>query len=194
MSDDDYPVLGKACVFIDDCEEADWDWSWDENAQEQTTYVRAERGSETIEVHWHGNRLESVLYTHDGETYRNLPNVAKARERLNGEPEEPKERGRPKVKAREVDEVCAFGDIIIKPRILPFDPDIANDDEIISYVRGKTIVWWNRTSLNYEKAQVWPPRQVNIWIDESSKGKAFLTFVSPEGFRSVALDCLVQVV
>lgn len=196
MADDDYPELEKACDFIDEAEEAGWEVNWDENAQEDTTSVTAERGAETLEIAWGGNRMLHVLYSHDGEGFRNLRNVADARARLEGEPLPPARRGRkpaPQPVEGEEEEQPAYGDVRILPRILPFDPETADDDSIISAVRGRTLIWWNRWMLGYDQADVLPAKQKHIRVDETEAGRVVLHFVSPEGFRSIALDTLAQV-
>lgn len=196
MADDEYPELEKAAEFVDDCEQAGWDCDWEEIEDDieqcVITSVQAQRGDEEVNLRWHGKRYDSGEYSHDGNTYRPVHNVGAARKLLEAEgPVAPKRRGRPPKPTVEEDGYDAS--IRILPRKLPFDIEAALDEEIIGAVRGKTLIWWNTQTLDYDRAQVLPARQRNIYMEESSKGRVILTFVSPEGFRSVALDTLVQV-
>jgi hypothetical protein len=186
----------KAEAFFDLAEAAGWEAVLDEDVTENTYAVSVYRAAEVIEIRWHGSALESIEYSHDGETFRNLPHVAAARRRLEGEPEPPKRRGRPPravANGNGSGAVELFGDVRILPRLLPFDLNEVFDDEIIDAVRGRTVVWWSPIRLGYESAQVLPARQRHIKITETKTGRAVLSFITPEGFRSMALELIAQV-
>lgn len=195
MDNDEYPQNSKAADFVEACDAAEWDVEWEEHWDLQRAQVDlwARRGQEEIRVGWDGSRFTSGEYTSDGgKSHRKLGSVGAARERLAGDPLPPPRRGR-QPKDETNGSIVEDPGIRLLPRSLPFALDVDDDEAIIDAVRGRTLVWWNSTSLDYEKAVVAPARQKQIRIEETSAGRVLLTFISPEGWRSVAFDNLVQV-
>lgn len=88
---------------------------------------------------------------------------------------------------------------------IPFDPQAAEDFEILAKVAGRKLVWINSISGEQESARVAAEDYRNpktgsapaayTHISYSSEGRRILTFVDQAGtgYRSVGVDSIVQV-
>jgi hypothetical protein len=199
VSSDEWPKSPKAKAFVEACDKAGWETEWDEHWDEQdlTCDLWARRDSEEIRITWIAEKFISAQYTSDeGHNYRVMNNVSACRHRLTGEPLPAPRRGRKPAEQvdSDTDDQPDFS-LPILPLKLPFDIHEDHLSTIIDAVRGRTLIWWNSTLVGYDRAAVLPDRQKGIKIEEArTSGRLILTFVSPEGWRSVALENLVQVV
>lgn len=176
----------KADDFMDEAEEAGWDVEF--AADDGLVNVHAKRGAEVLDLTWSRTRLEDAHHLSGlpDEIAKRLSSVKGAITVLNSHPPKPKA----KTNGRQVDREEPVKRIL-KEKI-PFDIENAYDDEIITAVQGHWLIWWNNTAEDYERH--FCMRQKNhIKIETGQGGRAVLTFISPEGFRSVALEELVQV-
>jgi hypothetical protein len=75
--------------------------------------------------------------------------------------------------------------------VLPFDPKEASEAEIIGFLRGQTVAWYNRLSRGSETAMI--SRTSTIWVTEYY-GERTVTVCCPvTGFRSFRLSALQRV-
>lgn len=179
----------KADAFMDEAEQAGWDVEftvdpYDEEHLRGYAVVTAKRAAEVLDLSWSPTRLIEAHYLSglSGEVAKKLSSVAGAITRLNSPP--PARRKTSSTVKRDVPIQR-----ILKVKI-PFDIEQAYDDEIISAVKGRKLVWWNTIGEYYDEARV---GLKSLRIETGTAGRAILTFCSPEGFRSVALENLVQV-
>lgn len=183
----------KADAFMDEAEAAGWEVEYVTDEDHVAVKARREyiaqalRTHEVLELSWSPSRLIEAHYLSGiaGDVAKKLSSVKGAIERLKADVPKPRVNGHRVQRDEPVKR-------ILKTK-LPFDIEEAYDDEIIAAVRGKKIVWLNNTSENYEEALVTNKTDRHIRIETGTAGRAILTFISPEGFRSVALESLVQV-
>jgi len=182
----------KADEFMDAAEAAGWavEFSTDDDLVSVKAFREyvgpALRTEQVLDLTWSSTRLIEAHHLSGlpHEVAKRLSSVAGALKILT-EPH-------PKPRAATVLVDREFPVKRVLKKIIPFDLDEAYDDEIISAVQDRTLVWWNDTSEDYETH--FCMRQKNhIRIETGNAGRAILTFISPEGFRSVALENLVQV-
>lgn len=190
----------KADAFMDEACAAGWDveWEWVDNDVNAVQVVAkreyiagALRTHEELHFAWYRNRMENAFYVagHENDVAKKISSVAGARPYLTGTPPQPKPKN---VKTSQVDREVPVKRI--PKEMLPFDIENAYDDEILDACRGKTLVWRNDTSENYESATVIGKNPRHYRIETGTAGRAILSFVSVEGgFRAVALETLVQV-
>jgi hypothetical protein len=180
----------KADAFMDEAEQAGWEVVFTEDeglikVNAQREYIgEALRTHEVLDLSWSPTRLIEAHYLSGlpGDVAKKLSSVAGAITRLNS----------PQPTARKTSNTVKRDEPVkrIPKEKLPFDIEEAYDDEIFDAVRGRKLVWLNTTSENYEEARV---GMRYLRIETGTAGRAILTFCSPEGFRSVALENLVQV-
>lgn len=180
----------KADAFMDEAEQAGWDVEFEEDEGLIRVHAKREyigealRTHEVLDLSWSPTRLIEAHYLSGlpGDVAKKLSSVAGAITRLNS----PTPRQRKTANTVKRDEPVKR----IPKEKLPFDIEEAYDDEIFDAVRGRKLVWLNTISENYEEARV---GMRYLEIQTGTAGRAILTFCSPEGFRSVALENLVQV-
>lgn len=185
FSEEDSSGNERADAFMDAAEQAGWDIEFFE--EDGAVVVKAMRGTEVVEIAWEGKKILHVpQYGIDGGTFNNLRNESDARRML----EQPAPQ--PHMQPAETHKVKREEPIRRTLKVkLPFDIEEAYDDEILNAVRGRRLTWWNNISESYETTRVAGVKHNKI--ETGSAGRAILTFISPEGFRSVALEDLVQV-
>jgi len=178
----------RADAFMDTAEQAGWDVEFEE--ADGAVIVKAMRDTEVIEIVWEGKRILHVpQYGTDGGMFRNLRNESDARRMLEQPAPGPDVKPTVAVETRQVKRAEPVRRTLkVK---LPFDIEEAYDDEILNAVRGRRLTWWNNISESYETTRVAGVKHNKI--ETGNAGRAILTFISPEGFRSVALEDLVQV-
>lgn len=183
--DEDLSGNERADTFMDDATEAGWDVEFAE--EEGAVLVTARRGTEVIEIAWEDKKILHVpQYGIDGGTFKNLRNESDARKTLEQPPPQPASKQASTRQVKRAEPVKR--ELKVK---LPFDIEDAYDDEILKAVQGRRLIWWNTISESYEDTRVTGVRHNKI--ETGTGGRAILTFISPEGFRSVALEELVQV-
>lgn len=183
----------KADAFMDEAEQAGWNVEFIDHedvpgyivVKARREYIaEALRQEEVLDLSWSPTRLIEAHYISGlpGEVAKKLSSVAGAITRLNSST--PTTRKTSSTVKRDVPVKR------IPKEKMPFDIEEAYDDEIFDAVRGRKLVWLNTISENYEEARV---GMKSLRIETGTAGRAILTFCSPEGFRSVALENLVQV-
>lgn len=192
----------KADAFMDEAEAAGWDVEFivDPDGDEELrgyVVVKARReyidlatglrNDQVLELSWSPTRLIEAHHFSGltGDIAKKLSSVAGAIELLTASVP----RSKP-ASARRVEREQPVKRVLKVS--LPFDIEEAYDDEIISAVRGKKLIWWNDTAEDYDSATVIGKNHIKI--ETGTGGRAILTFCSFEtGYRSVALETLVQV-
>lgn len=78
---------------------------------------------------------------------------------------------------------------------LPFDPNLATDEEVLSILLGQTVTWHNQYREMEETAQVGiPGGRQPVEIREREGGDRIVSFCCPQyGFRAFALSQLTRV-
>lgn len=186
----------KADDFMDEAEDAGWAVEF--ITDDEYVVVKAKRefvdlGSglrcdELLELSWSPTRLVDAHHVSGlpGDVAKRLSSVKGAIALLHSQAP----RSKAKTNGRQVDREEPVKRILKED--LPFDIENAYDDEIIEAVQGRYLIWWNNTSEDYEKHFCLKQKN-HIRIETGQAGRAILTFISPEGFRSVALEELVRV-
>lgn len=72
---------------------------------------------------------------------------------------------------------------------IPFEYSTATP-EILTFVAGRTLTWYNRLGKRVEEAQVLPGKHLKLV--EYSDGRKVLSFNTKSGFRSVSLEQLLS--
>lgn len=192
--DDESSGNAKADAFMDEADAAGWAVEFETEDEFVRVTAKREcigsdgiRTTQVLDLTWENNRMVDAhhLSGRAGDVAKRLSSVSGAIKILyEGYPK------RVSSQRIERDEPVKR----IPKEKLPFDIEEAYDDEILDACRGKTLVWLNSTSENYESATVIGKNPAHYKIETGAAGRAILSFVSVEGgFRSVALDNLIQV-
>lgn len=80
----------------------------------------------------------------------------------------------------------------IKRYQLPFDPDLATDEEIISALKGQRVEWYNRLTRSAESDVVSQGKFIHITVTSDNKRVVNVCSVS-SGFRSFYVDAILKV-
>lgn len=78
----------------------------------------------------------------------------------------------------------------LKPMALPFDAVAAGDEEIAAWLRGQTVVWYNRLSRGTETAMV--SRSSQVWLAEYHGERTVTVCCPATGFRSFHLSAILK--
>ncbi|QXO13711.1 hypothetical protein SEA_DUMPTRUCK_56 [Gordonia phage DumpTruck] len=167
------------------------------------THLEAERKGERITIWWRDNSLiETPKHYFMGQV-KSLHNKATATRQLSLKPNPKGFRGGNGLGARFVDlklgkdgELPEDVDLESIRYPLPFDINETPDKDILKELRGSTIVFVNRLSGKGESVHI--ARSLNMdlnkfYIEESVDGKAYVTFLSHTGFRSVYLESILRI-
>lgn len=170
--------------------------------------LEATRDGEWIQVVWVANQLNGPpKYTFNGQP-SNLHSAAVAKRVLTGKPDVEaymKRRRRkdaaptvPQITSSEQEEPSEAGPIEITQHQLPFEINVTPDNKILKEIRGSTLIWYNSISGTAESCRVPVDKNRDLenvfFIAESSKGRAYVSFMDPNGvFRAVGLDAILQV-
>lgn len=152
-----------------------------------TLHMLREDTGEKIRVSWRNGFVEEpIVYWFDGAT-ENLPDVKTAIEYMLSEPEVDDE---PEPVSTRVEEKPRA---IVAAKKLPFVVGETPESDICAAVFGKKIVWVNTLSGKREEAVVRGSKHLRIVSGQA--GRPILTFVDTAvtGFRSVALEKILQV-
>lgn len=80
---------------------------------------------------------------------------------------------------------------------LGFDPDEIPDRELIRYLHGMRVTWWNRLAANTEQAIVGDKITIQhnyVGDTDARPGDRIITFIDKQsGFRSFRLDALIKI-
>lgn len=142
-----------------------------------TMEMRREETGEAIRLSWKNGFCEGPInYYRDGDASA-LANVKTALLRMASDPEPVEEKPR----------------AVVATKKLPFVIGETPESEIIKVVFGKRIVWVNTLSGKREEAVVRGKKHLRIVSGQA--GRPILTFVDTAvtGFRSVALEKILQV-
>lgn len=162
------------------------------------------RGDESMQITWdgRGSLVHPLVYTLSGIKEVKLRNVAAALRVIADKPNYTR-----RVGVRRERQAPAVPENVP----LPFDIELATDEEIIKAVRGKKLTWLNEMAGEYETGMVPDAKRVevpdgnggrkfvrrtsrNITMSVSSEGRRILTFPAVnEQYRSLHLDRLVQI-
>lgn len=198
---------GKAEAFLQ--EAIALGWKAEIATEGGKTTVTASSNNKTLQISWRGGAcLNETSYSDNGHI-RKLRNAAAARRQLELDSEvvvkpkaeltaskkqPPAKRAKRREPAKEASPK-PFKSTPKPPRLLPFDPQTATDEEILRAVVGKRIVWKNRTSGGYDEARVMSnPNQKQLKIEINGRNERCITFASSgSGFRAVRLSAIVSV-
>jgi hypothetical protein len=78
----------------------------------------------------------------------------------------------------------------LKPMALPFDATEAGEEEIAAWLRGQTVVWYNRLSRGTETAMV--SRSSRVWMAEYHGERTVTVCCPATGFRSFHLSAILK--
>jgi hypothetical protein len=212
----------KARQFATVAEQNGWKVKVEEvDAAEDHWNVDAERGDELINIFWVNNTLtETPKYTLAGNT-TSLHNKATATRQLALKPDLKKAYRKPRrvrgaaIGAQLLDgdgggEESSGGILPAVRHELPFEIWESTDKEILRAIRGSRVVYWNALLQRPEAVAVSKQQNMNLSlfnisqypdrphrptgdILDPAKGRPILNFVTLEGFRSVALESILQI-
>jgi len=75
---------------------------------------------------------------------------------------------------------------------LPFDPELATDEEVLTILKGQSLVWYNRISRGQESAIVGRGKDLRMTLNE--KGERVINWCCPvTGFRSCLVTAILKV-
>ncbi|QFG13565.1 hypothetical protein PBI_LAMBO_56 [Gordonia phage Lambo] len=193
--------MDKAQAFAAEAQANGWTTKI-ETKNGDETHVEAERKGERITIWWRGNSLIETPFHHFMGQVKSLHNKATATRQLSMKPNPKGFRG-PKMGARFVDlkltEEGGLPEEVDLESIrypLPFDPKESTDGEILKEIRGSTIIFVNRISGKGESVHVARSLNMkpdNFYLEESTEGKLYVTFLSATGFRSVYIDSILRI-
>lgn len=160
-----------------------------------------ENTGEVIHVAWETGRwiAEPARYEYAGRVTK-VKNASAAKKRMASQPDivAPSRR-------RSATGEVVEGPTRVMARMVPFDPENTSEGELRSKLAGRRLVWINSVSGGLEEAHVPPARPATerrsaspaggkqFKIENGEAGRPILTFCGPEGFRSVALEKILQV-
>ena len=185
----DTKSLGKAQAFA--AEAATCGWEAATEGRGDATEVTATRGPETIVQAW----LNGV-WQYDASIYafgdRNTkPRNASGAKRLLSRSADDASAEMTKVLANNSFRKREPVDLAnAKPR-LPFDPDLATDEEILTALAGQAVVWYNRISRGKESALMGRTKNRITILDDGSR--CVNTCCPVTGFRSFLVTAILQV-
>lgn len=197
----------KAEEFVADAKK----WGWEPDGIEAVATlasVTVRRGDETIFIQWKDGRFQENCTHGIGGRSVKLRNASAAR----GAMTTPAEKVRRDVRRRVPGQKVADS---MPKAALPFDLDKATDEEVLKAVEGRQLTWRNSMSGDLERVRVPRTEYDTVSITKEGKvvgtkqvkannlqtklsttkaGRRVLTWAAPgEGFRSVALDSLLQI-
>lgn len=189
--------MDKAYAFCEEAAKHGWTTKITEKNDDEV-HVEATRSSERITIFWQGNSLIETPFHYYMGNQRSLHNKATATRQLSMKPSVGRVRTGSKrfdlnlSKDGELDEEIDLDSI---RQELPFDPNEDTDNEILKQLRGSTIVIVNRISNRGEIIHI--PRQLNMnldhfFLEDSTDGKTYVSFLTAGGFRSVYLDSIIR--
>jgi hypothetical protein len=183
----------KVAAFAADAASLGWDLDAPVTDGELTS-VTVRRGEETIDLAWEGGVfLHPCLYSLKGHTIQ-MRNAAAAKQRMGMDPEKAEEET-DRVLTRKTNAAARRTE---SPRQqLPFDPELATDEEVLATLQGRMIYWTNGTSGADESDRVPLVKEVGNRanrpkIHEGPHGR-ILTFPGRSGCRSVLVSKIVMV-
>lgn len=186
--------LGKAEAFAAKARAAKWQVEIEEHDGDAVE-LTATRGPEVIIQSWSGGvwSYPTSFYAHgDRNTKpRNASGAAKLLDR--SETDAAAETG--KVAANKHFRKAEPKDIQVRleeaQRVLPFDPDLATDEEITGILAGQALVWYNRISRGQESALV---SRKGARITLTPDGERVVLFCCPvTGYRACLVTAILRV-
>jgi len=185
--------VAKADRFAAEAHERGWDTTTKVSKTGRTVRVIADRGVEEITIDWReGAFVPDTCEYRFGETNRKrLVNARSALRRMEDQPD--------------LKKITKEDRMAVIVASVPFDPAADRDDEILAELYGRVVVWRNNLSGATEQAQVLPLEQTvrgervrgsrQTRMSTTLTGRRIVTFCDGggEGFRSVALDSILQV-
>jgi len=190
--------VAKADRFAAEAHERGWDTTTKVSKTGRTVRVIADRGAEEITIDWReGAFVSSTCEYRFGESFaKRLMNARSALRKMEDQPDLKRIARR----AAKEDRVA----VIVAS--VPFDPAVDRDDEVLAELYGRVVVWRNNLSGSTEQAMVLPLERRNdrgervrasrhTHMSTTLTGRRIVTFCDGggEGFRSVALDSILQV-
>jgi len=185
--------VAKADRFAAEAHERGWDTTTKVSKTGRTVRVIADRGAEEITIDWReGAFVPDTCEYRFGETNRKrLVNARSALRKMEDQPD--------------LKKITKEDRMAVIVASVPFDPAADRDDEILAELYGRVVVWRNNLSGATEQAQVLPLEQTvrgervrgsrQTRMSTTLTGRRIVTFCDGggEGFRSVALDSILQV-
>lgn len=198
----------KAFDFVKHAKDAGWQVDL-QPKDDEVVEVIAKRDTETITIRWrNGVFIDDATYT-CGSYNRKVRNASAGKQFMDRKAQEAvadaAKRRANTPRKRSVDDEQEMDDSQRKA-LLPFDSDESTDEEVISALLGKTIVWRNRTTGLNEEATLmerFPQRNLSIVWKHNRRVLNFNEDVSTDEkmqgitsgvFRSVYVDAIRRVV
>jgi hypothetical protein len=190
----DVKSWGKAGAFASLAVDAKWEAST--AARGDVVEMTATRGPETVIQGWRGGvwQYESSIYAY-GDRSTKPRNASGALKLLGRSPEDAKSETA-KVASNRHFRKAEPKDIVEKLETaqtrLPFDPELATDEEVMTVLRGQSLTWYNRLSRGTESAIVGRGRHMRMTVNED--GGRVVNFCCPvTGFRSLLVTSILKV-
>lgn len=182
-------VFAKAAAFANYVEAAGW--TVERQAEGEHATVIAARDDETIRLEWEGTRyIYPGSYAYGGRTMQ-VRNASQGRQLADRSPEDAAKEFARVSNVRRI----GGGNGTPKPRAgLPFDVDLALDDEVISALRGKDVMWINSVSKVEDIATIPRDEHSKVHISVDGEERRVINFCCPiGGYRSVRVESIVDV-
>lgn len=184
----------KAQAFATKAGEAKWEARTE--VVGTTVEVTVTRGSETIVQAWNGGvwQYESSIYAYGDRTTK--PRNASGAAKLLLRSAEDAKAETAKVASNQHFRKSEPKDIIetleTAQTRLPFDPNLATDEEVLTVLRGQSVVWYNRISRRTESAIVGRGRHMRMTVTDD--GQRVVNMCCPvTGFRSFLVTAILKV-
>jgi hypothetical protein len=186
--------LGKARGFAEKAETAKWSVAVGQRGG--NTEVTATRGSETIVQAWRNGvwQYDASVYAFGDRTTkpRNAAGALKllARDAATAQQETAKVASNKHFRRAEPKDITTqLGDA---QRSLPFDPELATDEEVMTVLKGQSIVWYNRISRGTESAIIGRGQSLRMTVNEENQ-RVVLWCCPVTGFRACLVTAILKV-
>jgi hypothetical protein len=185
---------GKAAAFAKRAGELEWRAVTE--ARGSTVEVTATRGDETIVQAWHGGvwQYDASIYAFGDRTTkpRNASGAAKLLDRSVEDARAETSKVAANKHFRKAEPKDLATTMETARRSLPFDPELATDEEVLTVLSGQSVVWYNRIGRSQESAIV--GRTKSLRMTQNEKGERVVNWCCPvTGFRSCLVTAILKV-
>lgn len=186
---------GKLEAFVEAAARLGWA-EMTRSAPNQETYgVIVGRGEERITISWRDGVFvgEECYHSHPGRSPRKVINASAAKKIMAIPPAQADEEARKVTAHKSVRPRRDRGATATTAgrKALPFDPETADDEEVIRAVSGRNISWTNEISGAVEDAYV--KGSVDEISIQAGKSGRSIRFTSMTGFRSVRVSSIIAI-
>lgn len=180
--------LSKAQAFAKLAREAGWEATISTDEDRVAILATRENGVEAIHQAWLDGLWQYEASTYSFTDRTTKPRNAAGAARLLGRAHDDAAAEMTKVASNKHFRKREPADL--KPMALPFDSATAGDEEIAAWLRGQTVVWYNRLSRGTETAMV--SRASRVWLAEYHGERTVTVCCPATGFRSFHLSAILK--